>query len=95
MSFFTIDLWNINFRNKMYFHYSFIVIIKRIYLYIIIECIFIIHLLPGGCPRGVMVKAMACGIVVRKFILQSRYYVHFRASTLGKGMNPLTLPAMG
>ena len=44
------------------------------------------------CPRGVMVKAMNCGIVVREFVLQSR----FRASTLGKGMNPLILPpAMG
>ena len=49
----------------------------------------------GGCPRGVMVKAMDCGIVVREFVLQSRYYVHFRANTLGKSMNPLILPAMG
>ena len=50
----------------------------------------------AGCPRGVMVKAMNCGIVVREFVLQSRYYVHFRANTLGKGMNPLILPpAMG
>ena len=48
-----------------------------------------------GYPRGVMVKAMDCGIVVRKFVLQSRYYIHFRANTLGKGMNPLILPAMG
>ena len=24
----------------------------------------------GGCPRGVMVKVMDCGIVVSKFILQ-------------------------
>ena len=49
-----------------------------------------------GCPRGVMVKAMHCGIVVREFVLQSRYYIHFRANTLGKGMNPLILPpAMG
>ena len=49
-----------------------------------------------GCPRGVMVKAMHCGIVVGEFVLQSRYYVHFRANTLGKGMNPLILPpAMG
>ena len=48
------------------------------------------------CPRGVMVKAMHCGIVVREFVLQSRYYVHFRTNTLGKGMNPLILPpAMG
>ena len=52
--------------------------------------------LEGGCPRGVMVKAMHYGIVVREFVLQSRYYVHFRANTLGKGMNPLILPpAMG
>ena len=48
-----------------------------------------------GCPRGVMVKAMDCGIVVLEFVLQSRYYVHFRANTLGKGMNPVILPAMG
>ena len=49
-----------------------------------------------GCPRGVTVKAMHCGIVVREFVLQSRYYVHFRANSLGKGMNPLILPpAMG
>ena len=49
-----------------------------------------------GCPRGVMVKAMNYGIVVREFVLQSRYYVHFRANTLGEGMNPLILPpAMG
>ena len=54
------------------------------------------HLHVGGCPCGVMVKAMNCGIVVREFVLQSRYYVHFRANTLGKGMNPLILPpAMG
>ena len=49
----------------------------------------------GGCPHGVMVKAMDCGIVVCEFVLQSLYYVHFRANTLGKGMNPLILPAMG
>ena len=49
----------------------------------------------GGCPRGVMVKAMDCEIVVSEFVLQSRYYVHFRTNTLGKGMNPLILPAMG
>ena len=55
-----------------------------------------ITITQGGCPRGVMVKAMNCRIVVREFVLQSRYYVHFRANTLGKGMNPLILPpAMG
>ena len=47
------------------------------------------------CPRGLMVKAMDCGIVARDFVLQSRYYVRFRANTLGKGMNPLILAAMG
>ena len=47
---------------------------------------------PDGCPRGVMVKVMNCGIVVREFVLQSRYYVHFRANTFGEGMNPLILP---
>ena len=49
----------------------------------------------GVCSRGVMVKPMDCGIVVREFVLQSRYYVHFRANTLRKGMNPLILPTMG
>ena len=48
-----------------------------------------------GCPRGVMVKAMDSRIVVREFVLQSRYCVHFRENTLGKSMNPLILPAMG
>ena len=53
------------------------------------------ELFCAGCPRGVMAKVMDCGIVVREFVLQSCYYVHFRANTLGKGMNPLILPAMG
>ena len=48
-----------------------------------------------GCPHGLMVKAMNCGFVVGEFELQSRYYVHFRANTLGKGINLLILPAMG
>ena len=42
-----------------------------------------------------MVKVMDCGIVVSEFVLQLRYYVHFRANTFGKGMNPLILPDMG
>ena len=46
-----------------------------------------------GFPRGVIVKAMDC--VLSELELQSRYYIHFRANTLGKGMNPLILPAMG
>ena len=52
-------------------------------------------IIPRRCPRGVTVKAMDSGIVVSQFVLQSRYYVHFRANTLGKGMNPLILSAMG
>ena len=48
-----------------------------------------------GCPRGVMVKAIDCGIVLCEFELQSRYCVHFRTNTLGKAMNPLILTAMG
>ena len=48
-----------------------------------------------GFPRSVMVKVMNCGIVVSDFVHQSRYYVNFRTNTLGKGMNPLILPAMG
>ena len=56
---------------------------------------FLIEIFSLARPRGVMVKSLDCGIVVREFVLQSRYYVHFRANTLGKGMNPLILPAMG
>ena len=44
----------------------------------------------SGDPRGVMVKALACGIVVSDFEIQSRKYL-----PLGEGMNPLILPAMG
>ena len=47
----------------------------------------------GSWPRGVMVKAMDCKIVESEF--ESRYYVHFRTNTLGKGMNPLNLSSMG
>ena len=43
---------------------------------------------------GVMVKAMDCGTVVHEFVVQSRYYVHFRANTHGKGISPIILPAM-
>ena len=49
----------------------------------------------GGYPRGVIVKAMDCGIVVSEFELQSRYYVHFRANTFVKGMNPFILLVIG
>ncbi len=42
------------------------------------------HQKYGRCPRGVIVKPMDCGIVVREFVLQSRYYVHFGQIPLGK-----------
>ena len=42
-----------------------------------------------------MVKAMDSGIVMSEFEIQLRYYVHFQANILGKGMKPLSLPAMG
>ena len=42
-----------------------------------------------------MVNAIDSGIVISEFVLQLRYYVHFRANTLGKGMNPLILAAVG
>ena len=53
------------------------------------------NLIQWGCPRDVMVKAMDCRIVISEFVLQSHNYIHFRANSLGKGMNPLILPAMG
>ena len=52
------------------------------------------QMIGWGGPRGVIVKVMDSGIVVSKFVLQSRYYIHFQANTLGKGMNPLILSAM-
>ena len=42
-----------------------------------------------------MVTTLDYRIVVSEFEIQSPYCVHFQANTLGKGMNPLILPAMG
>ena len=61
---------------------------------LLLKCHISLCELQNGCPRGVMVKALDCGIVVSEFVLPSRNYVHFRANTLGKGMNPLILLAM-
>ena len=47
-----------------------------------------------GCPCGVMVKVLDCGIV-SEFELQSRYYVPFRINTPEKGMKSFIIPAMG
>ena len=38
-----------------------------------------------SCPHGVMVEVVGYVIINR---------THFRANALGKGMNPLILPAM-
>ena len=41
-----------------------------------------------------MVKAIASGVGVNEFEIQSRYYVPFWTNTIGKDMNPLILTAM-
>ena len=66
-----------------------------VHVYMCIMNIYVCIHMCRGCPHGVLVKAMDYGIVVSEFILQLRYYIHFQANTLGKGMNPLILPAMG
>ena len=43
-----------------------------------------------GSSHGVVANMVGCDIVVSEFDLQSHHYVHFRANTLGKGMNPLS-----
>ena len=35
-------------------------------------------------------KLLGCDIVVSKFKLQLRYYLHFRTNSLEEGMNPLS-----
>ena len=42
-----------------------------------------------------MAKAMDCGIVRNEFELKLRYYVHIRANTVGKSINPLNLQIKG
>ena len=42
-----------------------------------------------GSTRGVVAYALDCDTVVSEFELQSRYYVHFSAKTLGHGMTLL------
>ena len=48
-----------------------------------------------SCYQQYIIKVMDYGMIVSEFEHQSRYYVHFRANTLGKDMNPLILPARG
>ena len=42
-----------------------------------------------------MAKVLDCSLEVSKYELQLSYYIQFRTNTLGKGMNPLILSAMG
>ena len=46
-------------------------------------------------PYREVVNRLDYDIVVNEFELQSRFYVHFRVNTFGKGMNPLILSAIG
>ena len=45
-------------------------------------------------PRVVVAIVQDWGLEESEFELQSRYYVHFRINPVGKGMNPLILPAI-
>ena len=49
----------------------------------------------GEGPCGVVINVLDSDIVVSEFELQSRYYVHFRTNTHGKGRHTLILPSMG
>ena len=76
------QLYNLKYSLLIQIFYSQLYVLKYSYL---------IQIIGTQCNgRGVMVKARDCGIVVREFVLQSCYYVNFRANTLGKGMTPLS-----
>ena len=55
--------------------------------------IHIYFLLFDESPCNVVANVLDCDIVINKFELQSRYYVHFRINTLRKGTNPIISPA--
>ena len=57
------------------------------------KCVYLSY--TEGCPCGVMVKVMDCGIVISKDRTPVALLRSLSANTLGKGMNPLILPAMG
>ena len=42
-----------------------------------------------------MIEALDSGIVVSEIELQLHYYVNFRTYTIGEGMNPFILLAIG
>ena len=76
----------IEFRFRRLNSYNFrqLIFTKGTYIYYIYRC-------TGGCSRGVMVKAMVCGIVVRQDVLKSNNNVYFRANTHGKVLNTIFL----
>ena len=47
-----------------------------------------------GGLRGIVANVMACCIVISRFELQFRYYVHFRSNTLRECINFLISPSM-
>ena len=55
----------------------------------------LLEITNGWYPHSLMVKVIDCGMLVSEFELQLRYYLHFQTNTLEKGMNRLTLLAMG
>ena len=71
----------------------YIVVHISFFLSFFITCSY--SILMEGVLRVLMIKELDWGIVVSGFELQSRYYVHFRTNTLGKGMNSFIRPAMG
>ena len=46
---------------------------KSLWNYISLSILFTVYSSFRGCPGGVMVKAMDCGIIVSEFVLQLRY----------------------
>ena len=48
-----------------------------------------------GCPRGVMIKAMDCGIVVREFVLQSQLLRSLSGKYPWERYKPPYLPSYG
>ena len=69
-----------------------ILLTGRVCVYVYVFILKTIKFYRRGCPRGVMVKAMDCRIVVSEFKLQSRYYVH--KYPWGKVWTPLS-PSYG
>ena len=71
-----------------YFHFIYSLLLLQLFYYWF-HSIFLV-----GYPCGVMVNVLESKIIVSEFELKLHYYFHFRTNTLGKGMEPLILPAM-